>query len=118
MQVGTGTLRLSHLSFIILLDSKIHIIFLFLPNISSIKVFYILCIYSSVLKLFCMLGKFSCFCCLLLFYKMNFFKKLFQEYHQSVNFYCLDQDQAGQFVGPDLGPNCLQMLSVSTSRQF
>ena len=28
----------------------------------------------------------------------------------------LDPDQAGHFVGPDLGPNCLKMLSVSTFR--
>ena len=25
---------------------------------------------------------------------------------------CLDPDQALHFVGPDLGPNCLQRLSV------
>ena len=30
----------------------------------------------------------------------------------------LDPDQARQFVGPDLGPNCLQKLSANkTSRQ-
>ena len=30
----------------------------------------------------------------------------------------LDPDQARRFVGPDLGPNCLQMLSADdTSRQ-
>ena len=30
----------------------------------------------------------------------------------------LDPDQARRFVGPDLGPNCLQMLSAEeTSRQ-
>ena len=30
----------------------------------------------------------------------------------------LDRDQAQHFVGPDLGPNCLQMLSADgTSRQ-
>ena len=30
----------------------------------------------------------------------------------------LDPDQARHFVGPDLGPNCLQMLSAGdTSRQ-
>ena len=30
----------------------------------------------------------------------------------------LDPDQARHFVGPDLGPNCLQMLSVdSTCKQ-
>ena len=31
---------------------------------------------------------------------------------------CLDPDQAQHFVGPDLGPNCLQKLSAdATSRQ-
>ena len=29
----------------------------------------------------------------------------------------LDQDLAQRFVGPDLGPNCLQWLSEDTSRQ-
>ena len=30
----------------------------------------------------------------------------------------LDPDQARRFVGPDLGPNCLQILSgVDTSKQ-
>ena len=28
----------------------------------------------------------------------------------------LDADQAGHFVGPDLGPNCLQKLSADDSR--
>ena len=37
-------------------------------------------------------------------------KKIFQEYHQSVNLNSLDPDQARHFVGPDLGPNCLQRL--------
>ena len=32
------------------------------------------------------------------FFKINFFKKLFQKNYQN--------------VGPDLGPNCLQMLSA------
>ena len=32
--------------------------------------------------------------------------------------YSLDPDQARRFVGPDLGPNCRQMLSADdTSRQ-
>ena len=39
---------------------------------------------------------------------MNFFKTIFQEYHQSVKqFGC-----RSHFVGPDLGPNCLQRLSA------
>ena len=41
-------------------------------------------------------------------FKVNFFDKFFQEYHQSVIH--LDPDQARHFVGPDLGPNCLQKL--------
>ena len=33
----------------------------------------------------CILGNCSCFCCCLLtFFKINFFKKLFQEHYQSV----------------------------------
>ena len=46
---------------------------------------------------------FSCFCCYLLtFFKIDFFKKFFQEYYQS----------GKHSVGPDLGPNCLQRLSA------
>ena len=29
----------------------------------------------------------------------------------------LDPDQARRFVGPDLGPNCLQMLSADDIRR-
>ena len=51
------------------------------------------------------------FCCLLTFFEINIFEKKFQEYS-------LDPDQAGHFVRPDLGPNCLQRLSADdTSRQ-
>ena len=46
------------------------------------------------------LSNLSCFLCFLI-----------QEYHQSVS-NSLDPDQARHFVGPDLGPNCLQMLSA------
>ena len=42
------------------------------------------------------------------FFKIIFFEKYFQEYHQSN---ILDPDQAQLFVGPDLGPNCIQRLS-------
>ena len=39
---------------------------------------------ASVLTL-CMLGNFSCYCCgLLTFFKINVFKKFFQEHYQSV----------------------------------
>ena len=55
------------------------------------------------------------FCHLLIFIKINFIQKFFQEYHQSVS---LDPDQALQNVGPDLGPSCLHRLSAdNTSRQ-
>ena len=43
---------------------------------------------------------------------INFLEKLFQEYHQSQTVYNLYPDQAQHFVGPVLGPNCLQMLSA------
>ena len=49
---------------------------------------------------------FPLLCCLLSFFKINFFEKFFQEYHQSVK----------QFVGPDLGPNCLQVTADDTRR--
>ena len=42
------------------------------------------------------------------FVKINFFEKLFQEFILVSN--RLDADQAGHFVGPDLGPICLQQL--------
>ena len=45
------------------------------------------------------------------FSKINFLKKFFQEYHQNVK-------QFGEFVGPDLGTNCLPRLSADdTGRQ-
>ena len=63
-----------------------------------------------------MLGNFNVRCRLLIFFKVNFFEKFFREYQQDVN--SLDPDQAQHFVGPDLGPNCLQRLSADdTSRQ-
>ena len=43
----------------------------------------------------------SCWVAVSDFFKINFFRKNFQEYHQSDN--C--------FVGPDLSPSCLQSLS-------
>ena len=54
------------------------------------------------------------FCCLLIFFKITFLKKFFQEYHQNG----LDPDQARQSIGPYLGPNCLPRLSADgTGRQ-
>ena len=48
---------------------------------------------------------------LIFFSKLKFIKKFFQEYPQSVS-NSLEPDQAQHFVGPDLGPNCLQSLSA------
>ena len=45
---------------------------------------------------------------MLIFFKV-FFEKLFQEYHQSVKTVWI------QFIGPDLGTNCLQWLSAEDS---
>ena len=57
-----------------------------------------------------MLGNFSCFCChLLTFFKTNFLEKN-QKHFKSIK--SLDQDQDRHSVCPDLGPNCLQRLSV------
>ena len=56
----------------------------------------------------CMLDNFSRFCCHLTFFKVNFFKTLFQEHYQSVKGLDPGQDQCS--VDPDLSPNCLQKL--------
>ena len=59
-----------------------------------------------------MQGNFSGFCGgLLIFFKNNFFKKIFQEHYQSVKCF-LNSDQDQHSVGPDMGPNCLQRLST------
>ena len=59
------------------------------------------------------------FCRLLILFKINFFEKFFQVYHQSVKQFesrsgltKMDPDLARHFVGPDLDPNCLQRLSA------
>ena len=50
------------------------------------------------------------------FFKINFFEKFFQNTIRVSS--SLDQVQAQRYVGPDLGPNCLQRLSEDdTSRQ-
>ena len=46
---------------------------------------------------------FKLFCCLLFFFKINFFVTSFQEYHLSAK-----EVGSRHFVGPDLGPICLQ----------
>ena len=51
----------------------------------------------------CILGNFSCFfCCQLIIFKINFFEKFFQEYHQSVI-----------QIGSRTGPTCCRALSWS-----
>ena len=51
------------------------------------------------------------FCLLLNFFKINFFLKKKNPRILSVS-NSFDPDQARCFVGPDLGPNCLQSLSA------
>ena len=56
------------------------------------------------------------FCCLLIFSKSTFLKNSFRNTIRVSN--SLNPDQAGQNVGPDLGPNCLPRLSAEdTCRQ-
>ena len=59
----------------------------------------------------CMLGNFACFLFrLLIYFKINFFKTFKNATSVSNS---LDQDQDRRCVGPDLGPNCLQRLSLA-----
>ena len=56
------------------------------------------------------------FCHLLIFFKINFLENSFRNTIRVSN--SLDPDQAGCFMGPDLGLNCLQRLSEDdTGRQ-
>ena len=60
-----------------------------------------------------LLGNFACLLSSADFFiiKINIFKKnMFQEYHQSIKQSGFSQSR--RFVGPDLGPNCLQKLSA------
>ena len=49
------------------------------------------------------------FCRLLIFFQNYYFQKILSQILSGVT-NSLDPDQAGQFVGPDLGPNYLQKL--------
>ena len=61
--------------------------------------------------IYCMMGNFSRFIChLLIIFKINFFEKFSQQYHQNVKQF--GSRSGPHFVGPDLGPNCLQMQSA------
>ena len=64
----------------------------------------------------CPQRNFSCFliCCLLIFFKIKFFKNFFQEYHLIVE-QTVDPDQARCFVRPDLNPNS-NALAYATRR--
>ena len=56
------------------------------------------------------------FCRLLIFFKIIFLKNSFRNNNSVSN--SLDPDQDRLSVGPDLGPTCLQRLSIdNTSRQ-
>ena len=50
------------------------------------------------------------------FLKSTFLKNYFRSTIRVSN--SLDPDQAGQNVGPDLGPNCLQRLSADDTRRL
>ena len=73
--------------------------------------------YVSILPLtLCLLGNVSCFCRLLIFFpKLTFLKNSFRNTIIVSN--SLDRDQARCFVGPGLGPNCLQLLSADDTRR-
>ena len=61
----------------------------------------------------CMLGDSASFfvgCDFFFFFKLTFSKKTFRNTISVSD--SLDPDQARHFVGPDLGPNCLQRLSA------
>ena len=59
----------------------------------------------------CMLGNFACFFVVCrFFFTLTISKKSFRNTIRVSK--RLDPDQARSFVGPDLGPNCLQRLSA------
>ena len=55
------------------------------------------------------------FCHPLIFFKINFLKNSCRSTVRVSN--SLDPDQVQHFVGPNLGPNCLQRLSADDTRQ-
>ena len=57
-----------------------------------------------------MLGNFSCFFAVCLFFLKLLFPKNLSGLPSASN--SLDPDQAQHFVWPDLGPNCLQRLQA------
>ena len=55
------------------------------------------------------------FCCLLIFFQNQRFRKILSGIPSVSN--SLDTDQARHFVGPDLNPKCLQKLSAGETRR-
>ena len=55
------------------------------------------------------------FCHLTIFSKSTFSKNFFRNTFRVSNSF--DPDQARHFVGPDLGPNCLQRLPADDTRR-
>ena len=58
---------------------------------------------------------FHVFCCLLIFFKVLFFKRFFLGIPSVSN--SLDPDQAQHYVKPDLSSNCLQRLSADNTNK-
>ena len=76
---------------------------------ANLPIFMTLKLLESVTN--CLLGNFACF-----FFKVKFFEKKYFRNTIRVS-HGLDPDQVRRFVGPDLGPNCLQkLLTDNTSR--
>ena len=67
----------------------------------------------------CLLGNFQAFLPSADFFQIQLFRKILSENTIRVS-NSLDPDQARRFVGPDLGPNCLQRLSAedTSSQKF
>ena len=58
---------------------------------------------------------FHAFCHPLIFFNINFLENSFKNTIRVSN--SLDPDQVRHFVGPDMGPNCLQRLSADGTRR-
>ena len=65
-----------------------------------------------------MLDFFFKLCRLLIFFKIYFFKKLFQEYNHSVKQFGSSSGQARHSVRLHLYPNCLQILSAESLQKM
>ena len=69
----------------------------------------------QLLSTLCPPRNFSCFFVICCFFQNQLFEKFFQEYHQSVKQF--GPRSGTTFVGPDLGPICLQRLSADDTRR-